>query len=446
MLCWRDLCCDGGIVVNQDRINEIEQTAERLLALARDTITVRFRFFDRAIARIRTELRCGTGGIYSSGDTVYIDPEFLLRSYMEERTAAVRIYMHVLLHLVFLHQFAYDKLDEECWSIASDMAVENIILEMNFFGAAMKRDLEARDVLRRMSRRVPALTADKIYRELVTNGVSEDARRDYVRLFAVDSHELWRRSGEQTEQSDELMMSEEDWRKIARRIQTELKAFTKDGGGSESLLSNVDEAVRPTYNYGELLRRFVETGEVVKQSDDEFDYVYYTYGLRTYKNMPLIEPLEYVEEKRVREIVIAIDTSASCRGDTVKSFVQRTYELLKSEETFFRKINVHIVQCDLEIQSDTRLESDEDFKEFIEHGEIKGFGATDFRPVFDYVDRLRDDGEFENLKGLIYFTDGYGIYPERVPDYDVIFAFVNEDGGRQTVPGWAMKVVMEDCV
>ncbi|MBP3327140.1 MAG: hypothetical protein J6L77_12090 [Coprococcus sp.] len=128
----------------------------------------------------------------------------------------------------------------------------------------------------------------------------------------------------------------------------------------------------------------------------------------------------------------------------MKNFVQKTYEMLMSEENFFRKINIHIVQCDAEIQADIKIETEADLKEFIEHGEIKGFGATDFRPVFDYVDILKEKGEFEDLKGIIYFTDGYGIYPEHMPDYDVIFAFLNEDEMRQPVPAWAMKVIIED--
>ena len=72
-----------------------------------------------------------------------------------------------------------------------------------------------------------------------------------------------------------------------------------------------------------------------------------------------------------------------------------------------------------------------------------GLGATDFRPVFSYVEQLKAQGEFENLKGLIYFTDGYGIYPERMPDYEVIFAFLDEDEHRAPVPPWSMKVVLE---
>ena len=44
---------------------------------------------------------------------------------------------------------------------------------------------------------------------------------------------------------------------------------------------------------------------------------------------------------------------------------------------------------------------------------------------------------------MIYFTDGYGIYPERMPDYKVIFAFLDEDENRSPVPAWSMKVVLE---
>ncbi|MGN0395146.1 MAG: VWA-like domain-containing protein [Coprococcus sp.] len=426
----------------EKNIEQIEALADKLMKLARDTITVRFRFFDNAISRIKIEYRYGFGGVSSNGNIIYIDPAFLLKTYMDEQGVAVRIYMHVLLHLVFMHQLQYDKLDEAAWNMAADIAVENIIMEMDFPAAAMSRDIEEKDELVRISKRVEALTADKLYREFVVNGLSNDAQKTYRRLFTIDAHDGWRISEEQS--VNELMITEDDWKKIARRIKTDLKTFSKDKGGSESLLSNVDDAVREKYNYREILQRFVETGEELRLNDDEFDYVYYTYGLSAYGNMPLIEPLEYSEDKRVKEIVIAIDTSASCRGDIVKNFVQKTYEMLKAEENFFRKINIHIIQCDAEIQSDIKIETEEDIKDFLEHGEIKGFGATDFRPVFNYVDALRENGEFEDLKGIIYFTDGYGIYPEHMPDYDVIFAFLNEDDMRQPVPGWAIKVIIED--
>lgn len=42
---------------------------------------------------------------------------------------------------------------------------------------------------------------------------------------------------------------------------------------------------------------------------DEFDYNFYTYGLSHYGNMPLIEPVEQREVRRIQDFVIVIDTS-----------------------------------------------------------------------------------------------------------------------------------------
>ena len=73
---------------------------------------------------------------------------------------------------------------------------------------------------------------------------------------------------------------------------------------------------------------------------------------------------------------------------------------------------------------------------------VSGGGGTDFRPVFDYVDELVDAGEFNDLRGLIFFTDGYGAFPARPPAYDVAFVFVDTQDTNVKVPSWAMKVTM----
>lgn len=54
--------------------------------------------------------------------------------------------------------------------------------------------------------------------------------------------------------------------------------------------------------------------------------------------MPLIEPLEYKDVKRIKEFVIAIDTSGSTSGELVQRFVEKTYNILKQEESFFSKL------------------------------------------------------------------------------------------------------------
>ena len=342
----------------------------------------------------------------------------------------------MLLHCVFAHSFQYEKLEGEDWDLAADIAVENVVIDMRLPGVTLEEDADAKRKLKILREDIGPLTAERIYRYLRKNPVSERERGELRQFFQKDVHSLWK-------PAENYEISLEQWKKISERIKADLKSFTKARAGAETLEKNLEETTRDRYDYSDILRRFTVMGEDISVNDEEFDYIYYTYGLECYGNLPLIEPLEYKETKKVKEFVIAIDTSASCRGSVVRSFLKKTYSILKASENFFHKVNVHIVQCDNEVKSDTKVTNDEDFDNFMKYGKLVGFGATDFRPVFDYLEELKAHGEFENLKGLIYFTDGYGIYPERMPDYDVIFAFLDEDENRAKVPPWSLKVVLE---
>ena len=44
---------------------------------------------------------------------------------------------------------------------------------------------------------------------------------------------------------------------------------------------------------------------------------------------------------------------------------------------------------------------------------------------------------------MLYFTDGIGRFPEKKPDYDAAFLFVDDGENRYDVPVWAMKLVLE---
>ncbi|MCR5203363.1 MAG: VWA-like domain-containing protein, partial [Lachnospiraceae bacterium] len=236
----------------------------------------------------------------------------------------------------------------------------------------------------------------------------------------------------------------EDWQNVSRQMQMDLETFSKEHGDSAGcMMQNLAAVNREKYDYTAFLKKFAVLGEAMKVNDDEFDYIFYTYGLNMYGKMPLIEPLEYKEVKRIKEFVIAIDTSGSVSGPLVQKFLQKTYNILKQEESFFTKINLHIIQCDAEIHEDKKITSQEEFDNYLENMTLKGFGGTDFRPVFHYVDELVKNKEFTNLKGLIYFTDGYGVFPKRQPDYNTAFVFVEDEYGIPEVPVWAIKLVLQ---
>lgn len=89
-----------------------------------------------------------------------------------------------------------------------------------------------------------------------------------------------------------------------------------------------------------------------------------------------------------------------------------------------------------------KITSREEFDRYLQTMQIKGLGGTDFRPVFRRVDEMIREKEFVNLKGLIYFTDGYGVFPERMPAYKTAFVFVEEGYEIPEVPIWAVKLVL----
>lgn len=236
-----------------------------------------------------------------------------------------------------------------------------------------------------------------------------------------------------------------NWKDISKLIETDLEMFLgKPGVDTGTFLVNLQVANRKTYDYRDFLRRFMSLSEELKVSTDEFDYIFYTYGLRLFKNMPLVEPLEYQESNRVRDFVIAIDTSASCAGGLVQRFIEKTYDVLKTTEGFGRKVNIHIIQCDCSIRREVKITSIRDLDDLFLDFSTRGYGGTDFRPVFKRVNELIDNREFTNLKGLIYLTDGLGKFPDAPPPYETVFVFVDETQKERQVPPWAMKVVMDE--
>lgn len=184
-------------------------------------------------------------------------------------------------------------------------------------------------------------------------------------------------------------------------------------------------------------------GELLRVSDSEFDPIFYTYGLSLYGDMPLVEPLEYRDAKRVREFVIAIDTSGSTTGELVQRFLTKTWNVLMSTESFFSRVNIHIIQCDAAVQEAVRITCRKDFEHYLSSMEIHGLGGTDFRPTFAYVDQQIRENAFRHLNGMLYFTDGHGTFPEAMPAYRTAFVFLRNANNNLKVPPWAIRLILD---
>lgn len=422
---------------DKDKMHKAEELALQIWKLARDNIMVQLRFLDAAVGHLTFQAQFGLEGISCDGSTIFYDPVFVVLRYKKEPNLITRSYLHVLMHCIFNHAFSYNRVEQNLWDIACDMAAENAILELRLSGMDISRDKARYEELRQWRQKTSIVTAERIYKVLRDTPLYAEDLNSLAILFGKDNHIRW-------QETSQLEITQAQWQKISERIKAQLKSFSQDKTDKNSIVQNLEEASREHYDYGDFLKRFCTSGEDVQINDDEFDYVYYTYGLKLYGNLPLVEPLEYKDVNKIKEFVVAIDTSASCRGKLVQAFLKKTYDILKSSENFFRKVNIHIIQCDSRIQSDTKITCDEDFEAFMKTGKLEGFGSTDFRPVFTYVQECIDRKEFDNLKGLIYFTDGYGTFPVKMPAYDTAFVFLNDDYQQPQIPPWAIKLVLSE--
>ena len=441
--------------------------AENIIKVSRNTLIVNLRFMDSAMSRLYSRPYGGT--VATDGQFVYFNPIHILKSYKQGKEVPPHIYLHMVMHCVFRHFYVdIGKVDQQLWDIACDVAVEAVILELHLKSVSLKEDTKRKSILKSLKDKCKFLTAESIYRYLIDANLSETELFDLGGLFRFDDHTIWYEvniESEDDEQADgdnggngdsqgssgsrsrrvTREALKEDWKNVSESMQTDMETFSKKQGmESGNLMQNLAAVNREKYDYTSFLKKFAVMGEAMKINDDEFDYIFYTYGMSLYdRKMPLIEPLEYKDVKRIKEFVIAIDTSGSVQGELVQKFLNKTYNILKQEESFFTKINLHIVQCDTRITEAAKITSQEEFDKYLDQMQLKGFGGTDFRPVFRYVDTMIKNREFTNLKGLIYFTDGYGTFPAKQPDYHTAFVYVDDAYNNYDVPVWAIKLILQ---
>ena len=249
-----------------------------------------------------------------------------------------------------------------------------------------------------------------------------------------------REDADSEEREENRKRLDKDWEDIGKRTEEEMKD-EKEGEKSEKLSWFLHLEHKRYTPFQDFLRKFSVDREELKTDPESFDYGYYYFGLSQYGNMPLIEENEYRESRKIPELVIAIDTSYSTKGEMVKRFLEETLAILQNKEAFFSKCRVHIVECDDRIRKDILVENAEEMEHYRESFEVSGGYGTDFRPVFHYIEDLRKKGELKELKALLYFTDGRGRYPKYAPGYTAAFVFPKgEDIDDENAPFWAMKL------
>jgi predicted metal-dependent peptidase len=465
----------------EEQNDTVERLAAQVMTLAQSRLTADLRFLSASLEQLRFCPRKQPVVFATDGKTLYYSPEMLLAAFKVQQHQPTRMLLHVTLHCILGHPFQKQEKKNALWDIACDIAAEEVIRQLEIPACTLSEDSTQDDWRRRLVEACPHMTAEELYNYLLGHNPEDETRLQLQQLFCRDSHLLWyAHSGAHRKKAADGMcakpkqeispreesvetsasQSEEDetrdalekrrhetirreWKQLARQAKADLQNFSRRfGHRAGALMDGLETVTFEEVDYSEFLRRFGEQNEVIALSDEAFDLIYYTYGLKTYGNVPLIEPLEFHDEKRIREFVIAIDTSGSVQGEIVQSFLQHTCNVLRQIGSFTSQVELYLIQCDATVQSVQHLTSLEQLDALLPKLTLRGFGGTDFRPVFDYIDHLLEQRVLTNLNGLLYFTDGVGAYPARAPAYKTAFIFHRDDAISPHVPSWAIRAVL----
>ena len=445
--------------------------AHKIIMSSRNKLLLSNKYLLKAIYAL--DLKSNPKGIGTDGLFFYYDDYMVLENYLISKESINRVYLHSLIHCLLNHPFTTFNSDP-IYGLACDIVVESIALEIGSKYIAISEYKYAKKELMYLKQNILDFIPANVYKYLLDN-LDVDKFKKLSDVFTKDSHEYWAtitKSNDEKEPShidndgiddnyknknvkkiisdshsipNSNLVSEikSKWDKILKEIRFETNDFLNIGIESGDLKLNVTGINKDRLDYSSFLRKFANVSEVLNANEEEFDLNYYLYGLSNFKNIVLIEPLEYQDQNVIQDLIIAIDTSGSVYGPTVHSFLEKTFSILWDTSLIKEKFNIYIIQCDSEIQSVDLIKTKKELVEYMEEIVLKGFGGTDFRPVFQYIDDQICNKIFTNVQGLLYFTDGFGIFPKLTPNYKTSFIFL-EDEDTPIVPSWAIKYVINN--
>ena len=413
----------------------------RILQNSRNELYLNMRYLDLSLSSLGFEMDPACRGLGTDGFVIYYHGEYLCDLYRRGRVLVNRAYLHMVLHCLFCHMDTMGRRDGRMWNLACDIAAESVIDGLYLKCVHIQTPPFRMDWYGRLRQRLQVLNAEGVYKALEEMKLTERQLERLEAEFLVDDHQYWQLPPDAPKTG---VVRQNQWSNNREKLQTEMETMgNRQDEDTKSLLEQVQVENRSRYDYRRFLQKFSVLREEMLVDEDSFDYVFYTYGLSLYGNMPLVEPLESKEVSRIEDFVLVIDTSMSCSGELVRRFLEETYSVLCQSDSYFKKTNIHIIQCDDQVQQDRRITCRQEMEAYMQEFSIIGQGGTDFRPAFEYVNQMLGRGEFHRLKGLLYFTDGEGIYPVKRPVYDTAFVFVKEQYTDISVPAWAMKVILE---
>lgn len=313
---------------------------------------------------------------WSDGRTLYYNRAYIASLDLEETQFALS---REALHCALLHFYRRANRVPGLWQSACDFAVNPLLIDD---GLKPTPDTVFLAEFRGMS-------AEEIYPLLQDNELQQHSRRGDGERDAdqVRPHQQLRQS--------ELEMLAAKWR---QRLASAAQQAQQAGKLSAQMARVVDFFLQPKLSWRSLLAQHLS-------ATARNDYSYTRPSSR--RGDPAVFPGMRSEEVN---LVVAVDTSGSIRAAEITQFFSEI-NAIKGQI----RAAITLLCCDAAIGDEfpAYFQAWEDFRF---EPRLAGGGGTDFRPVFEWVER-------QDMKpdSLVYFTDACGEFPQHEPDFPTLW-------------------------
>ena len=258
----------------------------KILELIQNELYVDFRYLDVAISTLTLTPNETLRSTATDGISLFFPPEQILRVFRSNPLFLNRAVLHSVFHCIFRHLWIRGNRDRDLWNLSCDITVEWII--DSFEKKSVKRALSGirTNIYNDFRQYNIPVTAANIYRYLLPDVTDNPDRLNQLMMeFFTDDHRFWPKD---PSASPSAAKAGQSWDKISRRMEQELNLRgDNSASGVDALKTQIKEG-KSRRSYKDFLRKFTVLQEELHCDYDEFDLNYYSYGLRLYKNMPLI--------------------------------------------------------------------------------------------------------------------------------------------------------------
>lgn len=339
-----------------------------------------------------------------------INPLFLASISENERFSYL---LHQVLHLALGHIARGQGRDQLLWNIAADISVNNIITESTNWQAAPQTAWNNRysggsveriyaSLQKQLSSKIQAEGADSPSDKSVQGKSGESKQKNNVYFDLAKKYNCHADfSANEGSDAQSSQASLEYWRTSVLKAK-QLNSGRQMGKGSASLEREIDLAVNGQIEWRPLLWKYA-TPDLVDYHEFDHRFIHAGYYTETLLSESIL-------------VDVVVDTSGSITQGELSSFL---VEMLA----------IYACHPDVKLRfyyADNKLYGPYDIPENINDLPVPiGNGGTSFVPYFNEL--AKNKSLLERPQAIIYFTDGYGDFPNSPPPTPVLW-LLTEDG------------------